>query len=348
MFWGCSLFGAHCRALSWLPLCLLAPPAIHTYTCKHTHTHTHTHTNRHKHRHHHNQPHSYPHPNPHTHTSPQPRTHISTHPRTHATTTPTYPHMQACTHSRTGNAYIQIYTYTHTHVYKSTHIYTHLSQGGRWQIWKRCGIWAYGCVMLCYMTHSCVRHDSFTCVTRYCGISMRHITHGKKIRRSHVTHKHESCDQYRWVMPHTATTYEPVMSHVQKSYITHMNESCFTRPTHHITTVLVVFVFVEFQHTKQTRECKNTVLRWLMMFLVEFWETLAIWIESWHAHACIMPHICMSHGTHMHASCPTYVWVMVQKSLLHVSLPSVITVVCRPLKSRKDTCHYCTWAPTIK
>jgi len=74
------------------------------------------------------------------------------------------------------------------------------------------------------LSYESYSYESYSCVTLLIphGWVMSHMSH---IRKSHVTHMKESCH-----------TYETVTSHIWKSHVTHTNESCrtFERVMSHI------------------------------------------------------------------------------------------------------------------
>ena len=147
---------------------------------------------------------------------------------------------------------------------------------------------------VCDMTHSCVWHDSFKCVTwliSVCGMRFIRMYNFVILLGPKQSRKY---------------TYEKVMSHTQMSHVTHMNESCHTHEW-----VMSLMSLSQVTHMNESRHEND-------------WAVSHIWIshrthvdESCPTNGWVMSHPSMSHVTHKHESCVprtcrtyTFKWVM--------------------------------------
>jgi len=135
---------------------------------------------------------------------------------------------------------------------------------------------------------------------------------------SHVTHTHESCHTYEWVMSHTwmshvththesCHTHEWVMSHIWMSHITHINESCHTHEW--VMSHTWMSHVTQMSHVTHTHESCHTC-EWVMS---------RVWIMSHKCMVGVMSHIWMSHVTRMKESCHTYEGVTSHMLMRHVT-----------------------------
>ena len=181
-------------------------------------------------------------------------------------------------------------------------------------------------------------------------IRMSHVPHMNESRiepTSHITQTNESCHTYEWVTSHKnescRTCNKRVMSHIQKSHVTHTG---WRRPIGCLKLQVIVHkrttnyrALLRKMNYKDKASCDSTspctaslpplppsfgnwvntsshIYRLVSSYVPMSHDTRVN--ESCHTYEWVMSHMWMSHVTHMNESCHTYEWVMSHMWMRHM------------------------------